>query len=58
MNFWPTQYFTVLEGLKATFDIIEDSSHGALSKILALGKKLGTDGEVKAHSKIMKFNHL
>lgn len=27
-------------------------------KILALGKKLGTDGEVKAHSRIMKFNHL
>ena len=30
-------------------------------KILVLGKKkkkLGTDGEVKGHSRIMKFNHL
>lgn len=27
-------------------------------KTFALGKKLGTDGEVKGHSRIMIFNHL
>lgn len=54
-------YFAVPEGLKeSNIDIIQAITVCALQKNICLTKKklVGTDGEVKGYSRVMKFIHV